>query len=244
MILRRIVRTTALGIAVLVPGALGLACPAKDLDVVITQGGVVFLGFACSQAASCAGKLHAGCLKSAACAWDGSACRGKCRIPGNPDWSFDGHQDLQVLLFSSNPARFRRASECVALAPCPADDLVACTEKSLNVAVTAALSAGAELTFDGFQDPSDGLIALAIFQRPDGADSAAPPSCAPERLVACAGLDVPLNETRLDLECASCQDGPRTAVGESTRPCPANLLDTRECFLRTCFAALGGTIAE
>ena len=244
MILRRIVRKAAIVIAVLVPGALGLACPAKDLDVVITEGGVVFLGFACSQAASCAGKLHAGCAKSAACLWDGSACRGKCRIPGNPDWSFDGRQDLQVLLFSSNPARFRKASACVAIAPCPANDLVACSEKSLNDAVAGALNAGAELTFDGFDDPSDGLIALGIFQRPDGSDGAAPPSCAPDRLVACAGLDVPLNQTKLDLECASCQDGPRTAVGESTRPCPANLDDTKGCFLRTCFAALGGKIAE
>ena len=66
----------------------------------------------------------------------------------------------------------------------------------------------------------------------------------PERLVACAGLDVPLDEAKLDIECASCQNGVHPAVGENTRPCPANLLNPKECFLRTCYSALGGKIAE
>lgn len=244
MILRRIVRKAALVVAVVVPGALGLACPAKDLDIVISTRGVAFLGVACSQAQNCLGKQQLACAKNQACFWSGSVCVGKCRIPGNHTLTADGLHDLQVLLFSSNPARFRKPSACVALARCEAGDVDGCQEKSLNDGITRALGAGSDLTFDGFEDTSDGFAALAIFERPAGSDASEPPSCAPELLTACAGLDVPLNETKLDIECASCQDGQRSAFGESTRPCPANLLSARDCFLRTCYTALGGDLTE
>jgi hypothetical protein len=116
---------------------------------------------------------------------------------------------------------------------------------SLDDAGAQSSTAGADLTFSGFKDPSDGFAALAIFERPASATGDEAPSCASDRLVACAGLDVPLNEEKLDIECASCQNGPRAAVSESTRPCPVVApLNPKDCFLRTCFAALGGTIVE
>lgn len=243
MILRRITRRAALLLTLLVPGALGLACPAKDLDVVIKASGVAFLTVSCAEPQACAAKSKLVCDNNKACEWDGAVCRGACRIPGNAPPSFDGHLDLQVLLFSSNPARLRKTSACVAVASCAADDRP-CTTKSLNEAITASLGAGPELTFDGFDDPSAGFAALALFERPATSDGSEPTNCTPTSLIACAGLDVPLNEDRLDIECSSCQNGPRTAFGESTRACPANLLSVKGCFLRTCFSALGGTITD
>ncbi|MEP7126064.1 MAG: hypothetical protein ABJE95_34345 [Byssovorax sp.] len=243
MILRRITRKIALLIAILVPGALGLACPAKDLDIAITARGVAFLTLSCTPPAACTDKLAAVCMKSKACEWDGAVCRGACRIPGTAPISLTGLHDLQVLLFSSNPSKFQKQSACVAVRPCPADDFQ-CLRDSLNEAVAASIDAGADLTFSGFKDPSDGFAALAIFERPASATSDEAPSCASDRLVACAGLDVPLDEAKLDLECSSCQNGAHTAIGESTRPCPAAPLNTKDCFLRTCFSALGGTITE
>jgi hypothetical protein len=243
VILRRITRKLALAIAILVPGALGLACPAKDLDIAITARGVAFLTVSCSSAQACADKLASACIKNKSCAWDGAVCRGACRIPGTAPLSLEGLHDVEVLLFSSNPASFRKPSKCVAVAPCPSDDLV-CIRNTINDAVTASLTTDTDLTFPGFEDPSDGFAALAIFERPASATGDEPPSCIPERLVACAGLDVPLNEDKLDIECSSCQNGARTAAGENTRPCPANLINPKECFLRTCFSALGGKIVE
>ena len=242
MISRRIARGAALVLTILVPGALGLACPTKDLVIAITTPGVAFLVIACSQDASCAGKGDFACGKERGCLWSGTECHGNCQIPGNPAPVSGGFRDLQVLLFSSNPARFRKASKCVAVERCTSEDVVGCFARSLNDAVTRSLSQDPELTFDGFQDPSDGSAAVAIFQRPEGSDGTEEPSCAPPRLVSCAGLDVPLDESKLDIECASCQLGFRTSVGENTRPCPADLF--KECFLRTCFTAIGGTIAE
>jgi hypothetical protein len=244
VILRRITRKLALLVAVIVPGALGLACPAKDLDVVIKAGGVAFLVFSCAEPQGCAAKSKLVCDKNnKVCEWDGAVCRGACRIPGNAPALFGGHFDLQVLLFSSNPASLRKTSTCVAVDQCDADDRV-CMTDSINRAITAALGTGPELTFDGFDDPSAGFAALALFERPATSNGSERPSCTPASLVACAGLDVPLNEDRLDIECSSCQNGARTAVGESTRACPANLLSAKGCFLRTCFAALGGTTPD
>ena len=154
--------------------------------------------------------------------------------------SFTGHLDLQVLLFSSNPANLKKASKCVAVPFCDSED-ADCTRSSIDAAITESLASSAELTFDGFDDPSAGFAALAIFERPATSDGSEPPTCTPATLMACAGLDVPLNEDQLDIECSSCQNGARTAFGENTRPCPANLLAPRGCFLRTCFSALGGT---
>lgn len=243
MIVGRITRKIALLIAILVPGALGLACPAKDLDIAITVPGAAFLALSCAPPAACADKLAAVCVKSKACSWDGAVCRGACRIPGNAPISLGGLHDLQVLLFSSNPSKLRKKSACVAVAPCPPED-IQCLRTSLNDAVAASIDADSDLTFSGFQDPSDGFAALAIFERPGNATGDEAPSCATDRLVACAGLDVPLDKSRLDIECSSCQNGAHTAVGENTRPCPATPLNVKDCFLRTCFAALGGTIVE
>jgi hypothetical protein len=243
MIVRRLARRAALVITILVPGALGLACPTKDLDIVITKPGVAFLVVACSQDASCAGKkTQLACREQ--CLWNGTECHGRCQIPGNPAPVSDGFRDLQVLLFSSNPAGLRKSSRCVAVERCTSEDVVGCLARSLNDAVTRSLSQGTELTFDGFLDPSDGFAAVAIYQRPEGSDGTEEPSCAPPRLVSCAGLDVPLDESKLDIQCASCQFGLRTSVGENTRPCPADLFRPKECFLRTCFSAIGGTIVE
>lgn len=245
MIVRRITRTLARVAVITGLGALGLACPAKDLDVAVTKRGSAFLTLACSQNLACADKSHAACVAAPACVWSGAACTGRCRLPDNPPASFEARHDLQILLFSSNPARFRKPSACVAVAPCASDDVVGCLEGSINDAITRALAAtGDDLTFSGFESTADGFAALAIFQRPEGADGTEPPSCAPERLIACAGLDVPLNETKLDIECASCQGGQRAAVGESTRPCPVDLGNTKECFARTCFAAIGGKLTD
>lgn len=246
MILRRIARRAALVITILVPGALGLACPTKDLEIAITKPGVAFLVIACSQDASCAGKTHLACTKEQACLWTGTECLGnrRCQIPGNPAPVSGGFRDLQVLLFSSNPAGLRKSSRCVAVERCTEEDVIGCLARSLNDAVTRSLGQGPDLTFDGFQDPSEGFAAVAIFQRSEGSDGTEEPSCAPPRLVSCAGLDVPLDESKLDIQCASCQFGLRTSVGENTRPCPANLFNVRECFLRTCFTAIGGTIVE
>lgn len=245
MIVRRITRTIAMMIAILVPGALGLACPAKDLDIAITQRGVNFLMLSCAPPPACADKLAAFCIKNRACAWDGAVCRGACRIPGTAPFSFTRLHDLQVLLFSSNPSKFQKQSACVTVAPCLEDDDPQCLRKSIDDAVAQSINQGADLTFSGFKDPSDGFAALAIFERPANATGEEAPSCVSDRLVACAGLDVPPNENRLEIECASCQNGPRAAVSESTRPCPvAAPLNQKDCFLRTCFAALGGTIAE
>jgi hypothetical protein len=239
VILRRIARNAALLVAVLIPGALGLACPAKDLDIAITKRGSAFLTLACTQHQNCADKTHVACLKAGACIWEESACVGRCRIPDNPPATFDGLHDMQILLFSSNPANLRKRSACVAVAPCTSDDVVSCLESSLNDAITRSLGeTSSDLTFDGFESTADGFGAVAIFERPTTSDGSEPPSCVPERLVACAGLDVPLNETKLDIECASCQGGQRTAVGESTRPCPADLAAPEGCFLRTCFAQI------
>ena len=244
MSLRRITRAGAILTVMLGLGALGLACPAKDLDITISPGGIAFLSLSCAAPQACAAKTKLVCDKlSKACAWDGAVCRGGCRIPGNAPPFLGGHLDLQVLLFSSNPANLKKTSRCVAIAPCAADDF-GCTRASIAAAIAQSLASGPELTFDGFDDPSAGFAALAIFERPATSDGSEPPSCAPTSLMACAGLDVPFNDTKLDIECASCQDGPRVAVGENTRPCPANLLAPKECFLRTCFTALGGVSAD
>ena len=243
MIVRRITRKLALVIAIFVPGALGLACPAKDLDIAITQGGLGFLTLSCAPPQACAEKVAAVCLKTRACAWDGAVCRGACRIPGTAPIAFEHLHDLQVLLFSSNPSKLQKKSACVAVAPCLADDFQ-CRRRSIEDAVTASIDGGADLTFSGFKDPSDGFAALAIFERPASATGDEPPSCGSDRLVACAGLDVPLGESKLDIECSSCQNGAHTAIGENTRPCPAAPLNPKDCFLLTCYAALGGTISE
>lgn len=240
MILRRITRKAAFFLTIFVPGALGLACPAKDLDIAITVRGVAFLSLSCAPPQACAAKPKLVCDKNRACEWDGAVCRGACRVPGNAPPFPDGQLDLQVLLFSSNPARLRKMSPCVAVAFCPSDDF-GCTGRSINAAITQSLASGDELTFDGFDDPSAGFAALAIFERSAGSSGSEAPSCIPQRLVACAGLDVPLNEDKLDIECASCQNGARISIGENTRPCPANLFTAKECFLRTCFSALGGS---
>lgn len=238
--LRRIARPFALVALVAGLGALGLACPAKDLDIAIRLGGAAFFKLSCTVPQACAGKAKALCDKnSKTCEWDGAACRGACRIPGNAPLFFDRHLDLQVLLFSSNPANLKKSSKCVAVPFFGTED-AECTRRSINAAIAESLASGPELTFDGFNDPSAGFAALAIFERPATSDGSEPPTCAPASLVACAGLDVPLNEDKLDIECSSCQDGARTAYGENTRPCPANLLSPKGCFLRTCYAAIGG----
>jgi hypothetical protein len=247
VIVRRITRKIALLIAIFVPGALGLACPAKDLDIEISSPGVAFLTASCVQPQACTDKLAAACIKNNTCAWDGAVCRGACRIPGTAPLSFAGLHDLQVLLFSSNPAKLQKQSACVAVAPClgDGDGDFQCLRRSIDDAVARSINAGPELTFGGFKGSSDGFAALAIFERPASATGDEAPHCGSDRLVACAGLDVPLNESKLDIQCASCQNGPRAAVSESTRPCPvAAPRNPRDCFLRTCFAALGGTITE
>ncbi len=243
MILRRITRKIALLVAILVPGALGLACPAKDLDILVSPGGKAILFGSCVEPRACTAKSKPVCDINKTCEWDGAVCRGACRIPGNAPTALDGHLDLQVLLFSSNPASLRKTSACVAVAWCAADD-IACPRRSINAAITAAIASGPELTFAGFDDPSAGFAALAIFERPATSDGSERPSCTPTSLVACAGLDVPLNEDKLDIECSSCQNGSHVAGGENTRPCPANLLSAQGCFLRTCFLAIGGAATD
>jgi hypothetical protein len=240
VILRRIARPFALLAVVTGVGALGLACPAKDLDIAIRPSGMAFLTLSCVQPQACTGKSKLLCDKNIkTCEWDGAVCRGACRIPGNAPPFLNGHLDLQVLLFSSNPANLKKSSKCVAVPFCGSEE-PDCARTSIDAAITESLSSSPELTFDGFDDPSAGFAALAIFERPATSDGSEPPKCTPASLIACAGLDVPLNEDKLDIECSSCQNGARTAFGENTRPCPANLLSAKGCFLRTCYAAIGG----
>jgi hypothetical protein len=232
--------------AVALVGAAGIACPAKDLDISVSRRGVAFLGFACSEAAACPlAKTEIGCVKDAACVWEDGACHGRCRVPGNPAWSGALFKDMQILLFSSNPAKLRKKSACVALRAVPCaetQDPLDCSAQAVNEAISRALASGSDLTFDGYHDPSQGFPVIAFFQRPEGSTGLEAPGCAPDRLAACTGLDLPLNADKLDIECASCQEGIRASVGEDTRPCPADLASKKECFVRTCFTELGGAL--
>lgn len=241
MILRRITRAASALTAILVVGALGLACPAKDLDIMLSapNAGLVFLS--CNAPKACSALSQEICAASKLCAPDGAVCRGGCRIPGNPPPSFDDDLDLQVLLFATNPPAVHKPSACAPVAHCDAGDAL-CLRKALSAAIATSLAAGPELTFDGFHDTADGIVALAIFKRAGLSDGPDQEGCRPDHLIACAGLDVPLDKHDLDIVCSSCQSGALRANGDDTGPCPSKLMRPEPCFLRTCFSTLGGII--
>jgi hypothetical protein len=232
-----------LGLCLLL-GGVGIACPAKDLKIEITDTGMGVFTVACLNLGKvCSSIMNPiDCSDNLTCTWDdkNKTCR----------------PEIRVLLVGQNPLELRARSRCVPLlqAPDPAcaplalkdrpADRAACGATSLNQAVDNAIRGG--LTYDGFEDQSDAFPVIALYRLTELPESCgeglgkvacarADLDCPVDDLLACAGLAVPVNRDTFDLTCASCEGGPRFSIGSDTGPCPRA---GEECFLNGCEAAL------
>jgi hypothetical protein len=250
-----------LGLCLLL-GGVGLACPAKDLKIEITDTGMSVLTIACLNLDTVCRAISnpIDCSESLTCTWDEASktCRPENRC-GRADGSgVAGFKLLaiRVLLVGQNPLELRARSRCVpvlkvddpACAPLavkdrPADR-VTCSARAMNQAIDNAIHGG--LTYDGFEDQSDAFPVIALYRLSELPDACgeglgkagcarANLECPADDILACAGLAVPVNQDTFDLTCASCEGGPRFSIGSDTGPCPRA---GTECFLNGCEAAL------
>lgn len=250
-----------LGLCLLL-GGVGLACPAKDLKIEITETGMGVFTVACLNLDKVCSAIAnpTDCSENLTCTWDDESktCRPENRC-GRADGSSAAGVKLlaiRVLLVGQNPLELRARSRCVPLlkagdAACAplslkdrAAERAACAATAMNEAIDNAIRGG--LTYDGFEDQSDAFPVMALYRLsklPDAcgeglgkaACARADLECPVDDLVACAGLAVPVNRDTFDLTCASCEGGPRFSIGSDTGPCPRA---GAECFLNGCEAAL------
>lgn len=210
-------------------GASGLACPSRDLSVVITQQGVATLVGACELFQGACASLQ-GCNANTLCdvvPGPPPQCQihNVCRL-GGPDhaaWIPGAPKHAKLFLLDLEHEEHAGDSKCVEIdTDCESD--LGCMAGKFGDALDEAFPHG--LTFDGFEDPADGLLVLAVYEPKDGVEP-----CALDTLVACAGLAEPLRGGPYNITCASCQGGLHTSLGNDTGPCPVS---PGECFLERC----------
>jgi hypothetical protein len=140
-------------------------------------------------------------------------------------------------LLTPGDGTVRDASKCMNISPCFDPRFHnSCLADALNQELDGAIPGG--LGFDGLRDPAEVQLILAIYQPVD--PTVTDRTCAPNDLVACAGLAEPLGGGSFDISCASCQGGSRTPPGRDNTPCSA----PRTCFLRTCSMLLSANSAQ
>ncbi|MEO7332169.1 MAG: hypothetical protein ABI193_26570 [Minicystis sp.] len=252
---RRVVSALALLVAL---GALGLACPSKELTIELSDAGLSIVGVACqNHDLSCAGiKLQASCDSSLSCQWDkktgGCLLREPCVHQGSSDYDAAAFKAIRVALVRSDPFGLEVASTCRALvrATAPGCEKLNlsnaerrhCNTLSVSEAVDRALADG--LSFNDFHDPSVAFPVIALYQPKtvpaecvsitdadlDACRNDKLP-CADAEIVACAGLSVPINEQAYDLSCASCQNGLHFSLGRDNGSCPQI---AGHCFFEAC----------
>lgn len=229
-------RITASFFLALFLGVLGLACPTSDLSIRISDTGVATVLAACRGFQSLCSTLNDCKLDPLSCEVQNGQCvlRNRCHLgdASHPAWTIPGKKSGRLFLVSVEGTRLGDASPCFTFdfSACAGGNR-GCLAELLNQSFDQIIKHG--LSFDGFDDPDEVLLSLAIF------DTEAPdaPACDPDRLIACAGLAPPLGGGDYDITCASCQDGSHFSLGRDNGPCPVS---SKDCFLRRCDALLRG----
>jgi hypothetical protein len=240
-------------------GALGVTCSLRNLDIDITSNGLLTALAACDGIGHiCDGKIEATCDRIF-CDWVPVSLHppeGICQIheactlavSGAHTYQSNAPTALQLILLSTNPTQLQSASPCLCFDEgdfiCPVvgadagSTVTDCWSAAINAKLASSVPDG--LTFSGFSDPDQGVLAMAWFQPSSGAScadfaDAGATLCVEENLVACAGLGAPPGGQTYDITCASCQGGVHGAIGNDNGPC---LTEPNECFLQTCAEAL------
>ncbi len=240
-------------------GAIGVACPSRNLDIALDSNGLVTVLAACDALSHiCDNKSEMACDRLF-CDWIPSQVhppKGACQIRSpcelsNPDrhgYESNTATALQLILLSTNPTQLQAAGPCLCFDEddfdCPGQDAGASVTDCWTASINARLAAGVPdgLTFDGFTSPDQAVLAMAWFQPSFRASCADLPNggtglCVEQDMVACAGLGAPPGTSSYDITCASCQEGVHNAFGNDNGPC---LTRPNECFLQTCAEALFG----
>jgi hypothetical protein len=254
-------RVAAAAVLVSALGAIGLACPSRNLDIAIDSNGLLNVLAACDGLGHvCDDKAEEACDRLF-CEWIPRAQHsptGVCQILSPCTLSSpDAHRyqpntatALQLILLSPNPTQLQAAGPCLCFDDndfvCPDADadggstVTDCWTASINARLAAGTPDG--LTFGGFTSPDQGVLAMAWFQ-PESRSSCADLQgngsglCVEQNMVACAGLGAPPGTSSYDITCASCQGGVPNAFGNDNGPC---FTAPNECFLQTCAEALFG----
>jgi hypothetical protein len=193
----------AIAIALLAAG-----CGTRDLAVVVTGQGMLYVRDACSVNNS----------------------NSTCIIEGNPlIGSTTLSTPLQArLVLNDASGTVRASSACFELLPNSSTDdktWANAMATQLNQELAGAFPGG--LTYPGLKDPSEVSLILAIYQ-PDPMTMPMAAPCELDALIACAGFEQPLSGGAYDIACASCQRG--STVAQAAH-CPSTA-DT--CFLQEC----------
>jgi hypothetical protein len=246
-----------LGLAALFIALIGGACPgcpARDLEVQVTDAGAGTLVVACESfrdacsPASCH-KNHFLC--------DQITCelKGACEVPGNPVWVPEQSMGMKLLVLEAGTASvdIKASTSCVPLnlRPCiydpagkagcatPVTDPNACFTAAIAQAVSSALGSG--VSFSGFTSTDNVALVAAFFHKPgdeascDASVLVNPNDCLAPSLTAVAGMGAPIGSSQLDITCASCQGGTHGSTGPDNAPCPVT---TDDCFLSLVATAL------
>lgn len=210
-------------------GALGLACPAYDLTIRISDNGVANILAACRGFQKLCSSLNDCKEDPLSCEIQGGKCilRNRCQIgdQNHPGWTTGGKKAGRLILLSIEGTRLGDASPCFGFDPSICSGNRGCFADLLNQSLDQMIKNG--LSFDGFNEQEDVLLSLAIFD----AEGQAGADCDPDRLLACAGLAPPLGGGDYDITCASCQNGSHFSLGRDNGPCP---ISQQECFLQRC----------
>jgi hypothetical protein len=159
---------------------------------------------------------------------------------------------LQLALLSTGPLQLQAAGPCVCFDyrdfTCPdagdgsPDTVADCWAASIDARLAAGMPDG--LTYSGFNNPDQGILAMAWFQPPsitiscdDLPDGGTGLCASASNMVACAGLGAPPGTATYDITCASCRNGIHGALGNANDPCPTGTA-TGSCFLDSCAGAL------
>lgn len=261
----RAVRLAAASLFAAALGAVGLACPSRNLDIAIDANGLLTVVEACEAIEHvCDGKVRATC-DPIFCQWEPPTptAPGFCHInnpctlaPGGMHaYAVGSATSLQLVLLNAGALQVQALGPCVCF-----DDrdflcqdggsgglqsAADCWAASIDTKLAAQMPAG--LTFSGFNDPDQGILAMAWFQPISDAGCDALPEAGtalcsdPRNIVACAGLGAPAGASTYDITCASCRDGVHGSIGNDNGPCPstpAAANDAGTCFLQSCAAAM------
>ncbi len=243
---RGLLRAAAALLVALLAGALGPACPSRDLQVDVTVDGAVTVFLACEA-------FRDACTPGPACNHNRFLCDAACRLrdacnPGPGEtatWDPTVPMAARMLLMTTDPLTVQAQGSCEPLdlrgcllpesggcAPL-GTDATACFTDAIRAAVDASL--GSDLTFGGFHDPSTTLLVLSLFEVPGSPGVCGTPFsvtdsvCSGSNLVAAAGFAPPLAGGTYDITCASCFQSERSSIGHDTGPCPTTL---DACFAR------------
>jgi hypothetical protein len=236
-------------------GAIGVACPSRNLEIDINSNGLVTVLAACDALGHiCDLKGEMNCDKIF-CDWHpirGCQIKNPCTVsaPDAHQYQSNTATALQLILLSTGPTQLQAAGPCLCFdemdfscagVPDAGATAADCWSASINAKLAAGVPDG--LTFSGFTSPDQGILAMAWFQPPQrGAMCADLPNagtslCAEQNMVACAGLGAPPGTASYDITCASCQGGLHSAIGNDNGPC---ITAPNECFLQTCAEVLFG----